>query len=168
MYIISELITWYSITKVGCSSLGRTISPALSRHFLVACSFLHRVGILSDFPPSLLSCLSESSLLRSRESALWLRFHGCGFPDISRAQTLTADLLFFRLLQSFLSLFPEPQVQGLCCRSISCGWKPCNHVFSAFWSVAVCDGLCCKETFPCWEIRTTLLCRHKDDYLECS
>jgi hypothetical protein len=55
------------------------------QHFLVGCSFLSGVGILSDFPFRV-PCLSELSLLRSREGAMWLRYHGCGFPDISRIQ----------------------------------------------------------------------------------
>lgn len=105
-----------------------------SQLFLVACNSLSRIGAL--WPLHVI--LSIGLVLV--QAAMWLRLHGCGFPDVSRRHNLTADFPFLWLLQSSHPLFldvPRALVQGLCCRCASRGWVPHGHLFSAAWLYVV-------------------------------
>lgn len=81
---------------------------SLSQQPVTTCSSSSNGGPLWNFPSTL-----EYQLMSNRSCVgnLFLRFHGCGFPVMSRRHYLKTHVLVFRLLKIFVTLLlysPEP------------------------------------------------------------
>lgn len=89
------------------------------------------------FSLPMLTCLLLLSLFGS-QVAMLMRYHKCSVSGNSRRQNLTANFLFFGLLQSFLpssAMILQLQVEELGCRYISWSCAPHSFQFSAFLSI---------------------------------
>lgn len=154
------LIIWYwTISWFPFPRKTTSPAPNISQWALVLSVGLRTCGLSPSFGMSIGVLLVQLTFGSCVSETSWVPLL------ISLGESLTANSLILWLFQSF---WPLTQ----CSLNFRCG-----NVFvevsigtglhnSLFWlDIVFCNGVCCREKFPWWGVKTTLMCGYNDECL---